>query len=122
MQTRNKLLRSLRALCSVLVWIRPIAAAPTLNSQDVIRGIEQAQEYREDCLAGYTVTEEYSIKNSHFDEPAIMTVHVTYQRDTGKKYEVISRKGPNFLQKRVLDRLLAEETAMSRGRTGSARF
>jgi hypothetical protein len=86
-----------------------------VNTTAVIQGIENAQRYREQCLAGLTVTEHYRVKNSHFNDPAMMTVHVTYKRGAGKSYQVVSRSGPGLLQRRVLDRLLEEESAMSRG-------
>lgn len=87
----------------------------TIDTAKVIQGVENAQRYKEQCLAELTATERYFVKNSHFNEPALMTVHVTYKRGAGKSYQVVSRSGPGLLQRRVLDRLLEEESAMSRG-------
>jgi hypothetical protein len=89
--------------------------AQVIDAAKVVQGVENAQSYKEQCLAGLTATEHYTVKNSHFNEPALMTVHVTYKRGAGKTYEVVSRSGPGLLQRRVLDRLLEEESAMSRG-------
>jgi hypothetical protein len=99
------------AMLSVAVAIQ----AQAIDTAKVVQGIENAQRYKEQCLAGLTATEHYVVKNSHFNEPALMTVHVSYTRGAGKTYKVVSRSGPGLLQKRVLDRLLEEESAMTRG-------
>lgn len=85
-----------------------------------MRGLDQAQLLREEKIAGYSVTERYTLKNSRFKEPAEMTVAVTYTKSAGKNYRVVSRKGPSFLQSSVLDRLLKEETEMSSGEARKA--
>jgi hypothetical protein len=43
-------------------------------------------------------------------------VETTYTRGQGKTYKVLSRSGPSLLANGVIDRLLREETEMSRGR------
>jgi hypothetical protein len=87
------------------------------RQQDLIRNIDQAELRRESELTGYTVTEYYTIRNSHFSKPAEATIETTYKRGHGKTYKVLSRSGPSLLRNRVLDRLLQEETQMSGGRT-----
>lgn len=86
------------------------------RQQDLIRQIDQAELRRESNLAEYTVSEYYTIKNSHFSKPAEAIIETTYRRGQGKTYKVLSRSGPSLLRNRVLDRLLQEETQMSRGR------
>lgn len=81
----------------------------------VLKGIDQAQELREHCLAGYTVTERYTIRNSHFDGVARMVVSTEYRKGAGKSYQIISRSGPSVLRGRVFDSLLRAESEMSRG-------
>ncbi len=83
--------------------------------QDLIRRIDAVELSREANLAGYTVTEYYTIKNSHFTRPAEVTVETTYTRGEGKTYKVLSRSGPSLLANNVMDRLLREESEMSRG-------
>ncbi len=87
------------------------------QQQDLIRRIEAAELSREAKLTGYTVTENYTIKNSHFSKPAEATVETTYKRGEGKTYKVLSRSGPSLLANTVMDHLLREETQMSRGVT-----
>jgi hypothetical protein len=73
------------------------------------------EQYREVNLAGYSVVEHYTIRNSHFSMPAEVTVQTTYKRNAGKTYQVQSRSGPSILKDRVMDRILQEEANMSRG-------
>jgi len=102
------LLFNLLALCLLL-------AAP--SNPDLVRSLDQAEQAREDNLNGYTVMEQYTVRNSHFQTPAEMTVQTVYKRGEGKTYKVLSRSGPSILQNTVLDRLLASEREMSQGAT-----
>lgn len=88
------------------------ASAP---QEDLIRRIDAADSSREANLVGYTVTEHYTISNSHFSRPAMAAVEATYKRGEGKTYKVLSRSGPSLLENTALDRLLREEGEMSRG-------
>jgi hypothetical protein len=102
-------------LTALVIHAQPVNTPSPVTNQAVVQGIESAQRYKDQCLGGVTLTERYTVKNSHFNDPATMTVHVTYTKGAGKAYQVISRSGPSLLQRRVLDRLLEEEGAMSRG-------
>lgn len=86
------------------------------RQQDLIRWIDQTELSREAKLAGYTVTEYYTITNSRFSRPAEATIETTYKRGQGKTYKILSRSGPSLLRNTVLDRLLQEESLLSRGR------
>jgi hypothetical protein len=86
------------------------------RQQDLIRLIDAAELSRESNLSAYTVTEYYTIRNSHFSRPAEVTVEAIYTRGQGKTYKVLSRSGPSLLANGVIDRLLREESEMSRGR------
>jgi hypothetical protein len=91
-----------------------LEGAPAVQSQDVISGIDGSQAYREQKLDGYTAVEHYAVHNSHFRETAELMADVRYQRESGKQYRVLWRKGPGFLQRRVIDRILKEDAALSR--------
>jgi hypothetical protein len=84
------------------------------RSQNVISGINKAQEDREQKLSGYAAIEHYTVRNSHFSQSAELTAKVIYQRGEGKTYQILSRRGPVFLQKRVINRILDEDTRLSR--------
>lgn len=99
----------------LLSFVVQIATSGGGHEIEVFNGIEQAQLVREDRMAGYSVTERYTLNNSRFSEPAEMTVAVTYEKGAGKNYRVLSRRGSNFIQNSVFDRLLKEETEMSHG-------
>jgi len=91
-------------------------AGPAPDTQaDVIREIDAVERNREANLAGYSVTEHYTVKNSHFQMAAEVVVQAAYRRAAGKTYQVQSRSGPPMLKDRLMDRILQEEANMSRG-------
>ena len=80
----------------------------------MISGIDKAQQNREQTLVGYAAIEHYVVRNSRFTENAELLARVSYQKDLGKNYEVIWRKGPQLLQERVINHILREDTMLSR--------
>ncbi len=66
--------------------------------------------------------EHYTVRNSHFNESAELMAKVVYQQGLGKKYEVLWRKGPGFLQERVINRILREDVTLSRSPERSHTF
>jgi len=86
----------------------------TLRSQDVISGIDNAQEDREQRLVGYSANEHYTVHNSHFNQSAELTASVVYQKGLGKTYTILWRSGPGVLQERVINRILKEDVTLSR--------
>jgi hypothetical protein len=103
-----------RLLFALLICCVADSAAP---EETVIRGVDQAELRRETDLAGYTVTEHYSIRNYRFSSAAEMMVATVYKKGEGKTYKVLSRSGSAMLQSSVFDRMLQEEKTMSRGDT-----
>ncbi|HYM13132.1 MAG TPA: outer membrane lipoprotein-sorting protein [Bryobacterales bacterium] len=87
------------------------------REENVIQGVDQAELDRETNLAGYSVTEHYTLRNGRFQATAEMTVAAIYSKGAGKSYQVLSRSGSSALQTGVLDKLLLEEAEMSRGNT-----
>jgi hypothetical protein len=85
----------------------------TARSQDVISGIDKAQQDREQKLSGYSATEHYTVRNSHFNLAAELTATVVYHKGRGKTYEILARSGPGLLQERVIGRILKEDAALS---------
>jgi hypothetical protein len=115
--------RSIR--CYVWVWAvvlvgdfacpaQIVAPAPETQA-DVIRDIDAVERNREANLAGYSVTEHYTIQNSHFQMAAEVVVQAAFKRAAGKTYQIQSRSGPSMLKDRLMDRILQEEANMSRG-------
>jgi hypothetical protein len=112
-----------KAISAVSIVLVVLAAEPNPKQegleQEVVRGIDHAQEVREQCLEGYSVTERYVLTNSHFDQQAEMVVKAEYHKGTGKTYQVVSRSGPSLLKGRVFDSILRGEMDMSRGEVRS---
>ena len=104
--------------CPLLLLVSAGGQTPDEGTSRDVRlcaDIGQAQFAREEKLLTYTASERYLIRNTHFSDPAEVVVSVIYKKDAGKVYRVISRRGPSILQSTVMDRVLKEETAMSRG-------
>jgi negative regulator of sigma E activity len=105
------------AACAVVLFgslfLPQHSASQSASDPALIAQIDAAVRHRETDLAGYTVEEHYTINNSHFNDPAIAVVKVTYTRDSGKHYEVVSRTGPSLLATRLLNSMLAEEQTLS---------
>jgi len=114
----TRLVQSTSAACAVvfaaLCYLPRLAQAQSADDAALIAAIDHAAQHREQDLAGYTVDERYTITNSHFSEPATAVVKVTYTRDAGKQYQVVSRTGPSLLASHLLDSMLAEEQKLSR--------
>ncbi len=85
------------------------------RQEDLIRCVEERETWRDANLAGYTVTEYYTVKNSHFSSPAQAVVKAQYKRGEGTSYRVLTRSGPSLLNK-ALERLVREESDMGRGK------
>ncbi len=89
-----------------------------LQAQDatatIINRIDAAVHARERELMGYTATEHYAMFRNHDDQhpAAEMMVKTTYQKDVGKKYDILSETGPALLR-RVLETILDNERRMN---------
>ena len=99
-------------LISCIVLLRALpAAAQQLDPATVIRGIDAAVFARVNGIAGYTVTERYSVyRGSDENHPVSeMTVKTTYRKDAGKSYAVVSESGSAVIRRLGLDPLLERE-------------
>jgi hypothetical protein len=99
--------------CVILSLAPGLEGGTTLESQEVISAIDKAQECRERKLAGYVAMEHYTVRNSHFGEVAELMANVRYEKGIGKRYQVLWRRGPEFLQGRVINRILMEDATLS---------
>ena len=91
------------------------AATEPAHEESVIRGLDRAEMDRETRLTGYSVTERYTLHNGRFQTAAERTVATVYSKGAGKTYQTLSKSGSSTLQSSVLDKLLLDEAAMSRG-------
>jgi hypothetical protein len=81
----------------------------------VIRGVDAAVLSRVNRIAGYTVTEHYSVYRGQDETHSVadMTVKTTYQREAGKSYAVISQGGSAIVRRLGLDPLLESEKTIN---------
>src|SRR5579862_7451164 len=106
--------RSVLAAClSLFLTFTAFAQTPP---SDLTQRVDDAEVARENNLAGYTVTEHYSVFRNGDSEPAASAVVETvYKKGQGKDYSVLSRTGSSFLQKYLIDRVLTEQKGLSKG-------
>src|SRR5215469_13136160 len=102
----------LTSLCLFLTFTASSQTPPS----NLIQRVDEAEIARETNLAGYTVTEHYSVfRNGGSDPAATATVQTVYKRGEGKSYTVVSRTGSTFLQKYLIDRVISEQKGLSKG-------
>jgi hypothetical protein len=105
--------RRLLSLLSLLLAIAPGAPSQATQPDEasILRGVDASVKARVDSIAGYTVTEHYAVyRNNDEAHPAAeMTVKTTYQKETGKRYAIVSESGSAILRKLVLSSILDNE-------------
>jgi hypothetical protein len=91
------------------------SVAQPLDSAPVIEKVDAAIRARNDRIAAYTVTEHYTVyRGKDVLHPAAeMTVHATYRKEIGKRYEVVSEAGSEFIRKHVLHSILDNERELN---------
>jgi hypothetical protein len=84
------------------------------TQSDVIKGVDQAANWREKNLSGYTVRETYSLYRRSDTSPlSEVVVETTYDREYGKTYRVVSESG-STAGKVVLRNILKSERQLSK--------
>jgi len=82
--------------------------------KDIIRGIDNAVQNRENTVASYTVQEHYAIYRNGEEKPsAEMTVQTMYKRGLGKEFTTLSQSGSGLLRGAIIEKILASEKEMS---------
>jgi hypothetical protein len=114
---RNRKPTGLFLHLTLAAWLLPwIAASAQAPPKDLVQRVDNAQFARETDLTGYRVTEHYYVLRNGNPQPvAEAVVQTVYKRGEGKKFNIISRSGSSFLQKNLIDRVLAEEKNISSG-------
>jgi hypothetical protein len=91
------------------------ASAQQPDTSAVIRQVDAAVKARVDNIAGYTVTEHYSVYRDKDESHPVaeMTVQTTYRRDIGKSYTILSQTGSEVIRSLVLGTILNNEKQLS---------
>jgi hypothetical protein len=104
---------TLPAYLCLLVTLSAFSQTPPA---DLVQRVDDSEFARETDLPGYTVTERYTVfRNGNSEPAATATVETVYKRGQGKTYTVQSRTGSTFLQKYLIDRVIAEQQGISKG-------
>jgi hypothetical protein len=87
------------------------APAQAVDSAAVVRQVDAAIRARFEAVAGFTVTEHYTVFRSGDEtHPAAeMAVKTSYKKESGKSYTMVSRSGSSIILKFGLDPLLENE-------------
>jgi outer membrane lipoprotein-sorting protein len=88
------------------------ARAEMLPVQQVSARMAETRARAASQLRGYTVLRKYSLSSG--DHSAEMVVRLTYTWPNQKKFEIVSERGSNVIQKRVFQRLLKAEMEAQR--------
>ena len=85
------------------------------DAASVIHEVDAAVRARIDHLAGYTVTEHYSVYRGRDESHPVaeMTVHTTYKEDSGKSYVIVSQTGSALMRDLVLNAILDNEKRLN---------
>lgn len=87
------------------------AADSPLDQAAAIRRVDEAVLMRVHKIAGYTVTEHYSVYRGKDETHPVadMTVKTTYRPEMGKSYQILSQSGSALVRRLGLDPLLERE-------------
>ncbi len=88
-----------------------LAPAEQPDEASVIRKVDAAVKARIDHLAGYTVTEHYSVYRGKDENHPVaeMIVNTTYKQESGKSYVIVSQTGSALMRNLVLNAILDNE-------------
>lgn len=89
--------------------------AQQLDPASVVHQVDTAVKARIDNLAGYTVTEHYSVYRGDDETHPIaeMTVATTYKKESGKSYVIVSQTGSGIVRNLVLRTILENEQRLN---------
>jgi outer membrane lipoprotein-sorting protein len=109
--TQRRRLRLLIAWLCLPLLGTAMGLAQQPGAASVIQKVDAAVKARIDAIAGYTVTEHYTVyRGKDEDHPvAEMVVNTTYKREVGKSYAIVSQSGSALMRDLVLNAILNNE-------------
>ncbi|HLJ46643.1 MAG TPA: hypothetical protein VKU01_11580 [Bryobacteraceae bacterium] len=99
-------------------WAAEIAKAPLPSDEVAAVKITGTETQRLANLREYSVVRTYTLRNSHLGNDVTMTARLSYRREEGKTFEVLTVDGASGVAKKVLERLLQSEAEESHKDTG----
>lgn len=101
---------------SILAFLGTMTApAQQVSAASLIQQVDASVKARTDNVEGYAVTEHYAVyrSNDEIHPVAEMTVITTYQKDSGKSYNIVSQTGSEIIRNFVLDAILNNEKLLN---------
>lgn len=86
----------------------PKASLP-LSALEIVTRLKEANQRRDELMAGYEVLRRYHLKNELSDNRATMEVEVTFHAPSELNFEIRSQDGSGFLARRVFGRMMEGE-------------
>jgi|HubBroStandDraft_1064217.scaffolds.fasta_scaffold20557_4 hypothetical protein len=106
-----------RALLAAALWANAVLpfAQSEPDSAAVIRSIDAAVQRRFDRVLGFTDVEHYQVFRGKDETHPVaeMTVKVTYKKNVGKNYDILSKSGSEIVQHFGLQPLLDNEKTVN---------
>ena len=87
--------------------------------QDLVAKVEKAAKDQRSNLCSYSVIQDYTLQNKHLATGAQMKVRVTYERNKGKRYQILSLKAEG-IARRSLQQLVKAEAQTSASKQSNA--
>jgi hypothetical protein len=84
------------------------------SADEIAADLAKASQLQRQRLPAYSVTRQYTVKNSHLKAPAILQVQFTYKPGVGKQFKILSSQGVSRLVRRALMKILETEVKDSR--------
>jgi hypothetical protein len=108
-------------LSSAVAAVTPVNSNSGICAEDIIARMMQADDNRDRSLKSYTAVRHYTLHGEK-GRTGELTARLDYDKNTGKKFEILASNGADGLYRRVFDKVLQAEADTSRkgGRDDSA--
>ena len=103
--------------------IVPSGPAPSLNADEILARMIQADHDRLAALAGYSGLRHYRFDNRNYGKHAEMTVRMSCGSDGIKTFNVVAESGSRFVRNHIIRKMIeAEEESSQKGERKESRI
>ena len=103
--------------------IVPSGPAPSLNADEILARMIQADHDRLAALAGYSGLRHYRFDNRNYGKHAEMTVRMSCGSDGIKTFDVVAESGSRFVRNHIIRKMIeAEEESSQKGERKESRI